>query len=39
MSILAHLAAMNAAQWSFIGMGSLVEATIVWAWLRAGKAI
>jgi hypothetical protein len=39
MSVLTHLAAMNAAQWWFIGMGSVVEATIIWAWLRAGKEI
>jgi hypothetical protein len=38
MSVLTHLAAMNAAQWWFIGMGALVETVIAWAWRRTGEA-
>jgi hypothetical protein len=26
------LAAMDAAQWSFVGLGAMVEAVIIWAW-------
>jgi hypothetical protein len=38
MSVITHLAAMNAAHWSFIGMGSLLEAVIMWAWRVATGA-